>query len=73
MRKKAEELKVPVDSIAEEWIQNFSEKFRQLWEMWIHEFEEIEDRIYLDDWMKSNWADVVAGILSGVRDPRLTQ
>jgi len=33
MRKKAEELKVPVDSIAEEWIQNFSEKFRQLWEM----------------------------------------
>jgi hypothetical protein len=33
MKKKADELKVPVDSIAEEWIANFSERFRQLIEM----------------------------------------
>jgi len=73
MRRKADELKIPADSIAEEWIENFSERFRQLIEMWITEFEEIEDRIYLDDWIKSNFPDSVVWILTGVRDPRLIQ
>lgn len=73
MKKKADELKVPVDSIAEEWIDNFSARFRQLIEMGITELAEIEDRIYLDDGIKSNFADSVVGILTGVRDPRLTQ
>ena len=73
MKNKADELKVPVDSIAEEWIDNFSARFRQLIEMGITELAEIEDRIYLDDGIKSNFADSVVGILTGVRDPRLTQ
>jgi hypothetical protein len=32
-KKKADELNVPIDSIADEWIENFSERFRQLLEM----------------------------------------
>ena len=73
MKNKADELGVSVDSIAEEWIDNFSARFRQLIEMGITELAEIEDRIYLDDGIKSNFADSVVGILTGVRDPRLTQ
>lgn len=73
IRKKAEEMNVPADSIAEEWIENFSERFRQIIDMGITELAEIEDRIYLDDWIKSNFADSIVGILTGVRDPRLTQ
>lgn len=73
IRNKAEEMNVPADSIAAEWIENFSERFRELIWMWITELAEIEDRIYLDDWIKSNFPESVVGILTGVRDPRLTQ
>jgi hypothetical protein len=63
---------VPADQVAPHWVELFSPPFREAWQEGIRDTDTLRERIYKPDPLGSNYADMVASILIGQPDPRLT-
>lgn len=63
IERKAKELWLKPDDIVQEWVDNFSPKFRELWDKWERDMGAIEDSIYTQE-LGSNYADVVHALIT---------
>jgi hypothetical protein len=72
IQKMAKKMWVSPDSLSPHWVDLYSPVFRELWESGVHDTETIEERLYTPT-VGSNYADMVASILIGKPDKRLTE
>lgn len=58
----------PVDSMADEWIKNFSDKFREIWETGERDLDAIEEFLYAPQ-DSSNYEAMIGQIIYSNRRP----
>lgn len=63
---------VTSEALSPHWVDLYSPKFRELWESGERDIVEMEKIIYARNPLGSNYADMVAAILIGQPDNRLT-
>lgn len=67
----AKKLGVKGETLSAHWIEEYSDDFRHLWESWITDIEEIEERLYFTAHVTTNYGNMIIGILTKTIDPQL--
>ena len=70
IKKKAQELGVTPWTVAEHWVEIFSDRFRELFDSWVRTLEEMEENIYQNP-IGTNFGAMVWSILIETPDARL--